>query len=289
MKNFACHVATAALVAGAIPACSSPGEPQEPASQSRSAVQAQLTYPGYMHQLSRSKFPLVPEKDVSEFGFHKTVGPTGTFAVRASNGSVLAILNADASALSVGPLPVSAADHNARVRDYFVAAGIPREQIGSVSAHAEMLGTGDPVAPTQGAEFLGYTSVLNRVLEGIPIVDSTAVASFNKNGDVVYESVHWPSIPFSAIEDAKSIDAMLADSPRASAWRQKLPSSVREQHGTVVVRHTHSSSDAPFKAIAAWAVLDGQAARHFGIQGDELTLPGQEPARYVPHRYPQLP
>lgn len=150
--------------------CGGPAEPTDGAqlttARAAASLQVGSVHTGYRHALSRSKFPIQANRSVSEFGFNKTVGPSGTFAVSAANGSVLAVLNADAPELQAGPSLLSADEHNARVRDYFVGAGIPSNQIGSVSALPEIGGVGEISTLPQNFELLGYISVLNRSIEG---------------------------------------------------------------------------------------------------------------------------
>lgn len=110
------------------------------------------------------------------------------------------------------------------------------------------------------------------------------MARFNGKGQVVYESVYWPEIPVVVVEEAKGLQQLHQDPSRVAAWKGNLPTALRSLPGTVVVRHTHSASDAPFAAVAAYQVVDGNVTHHFGAQGNKLVLPWEEVTSHGPHR-----
>jgi hypothetical protein len=140
-------IATALLGA----ACGSTVD-HEPTSSTAQAVIA-----GYEHRLEVSRFVLgsIEQTTVDQY-FTKTVGLYGVFAVNNTNRSASGLPSAGA------PIGTQIAGSDPTLgelgRSYFVANGLPENQIGSVSIHG-------------GSE--GATAVLNRAFEGSFIADST--------------------------------------------------------------------------------------------------------------------
>ncbi|MDC0746044.1 hypothetical protein [Polyangium mundeleinium] len=226
-----------------------------------------------------------------ENGYQKVVGSEGVFATDSTNGAVLAIPNSGAHALSVGPYSISASEHNDRVRTYFVAAGIPADQIGSVSVHTMVERGGlvqdliKPDAPQ--LKLVAYYSLLNRAVDGIPVADSVAWARFNAEDVVVSETVFWPEIPGQAVADAKKMALTLADPSARAAFRAKLPVT-DESEGHVVIRHSTHTWRGGFVAVASYDVNyrypegGGSYTRHFGLDGVEFRLPEEMVGANIP-------
>ena len=235
------------------------------------------TVPGYTHALSRSRFAIGGNQSgKSEFGLQKTIGDYGVFATLPATGWTMGIPNGDAPTRSVAPLSASADVHNQAVKDYFLGAGLPASQIGSVTAHASVYGTKGPQdasGPTP-LKFANYSSVLSRSIEGIPIAESFAWAIINANNDVVEEAVYWPDVSQAAVDAGKALQSVLSDPAKGPAFLQALPKSFPA--GQVVVHHTPCVGGAS-EAVATYDVLDrgsiGMARqRHFSSSGQEVTL-----------------
>ena len=102
----------------------------------------------YVHTMARSRFAIGPSPShYSEFGIDKVVGDYGVFGTNAKTGMVLALPNADAPSRG-RPGPKYGADaHNAAVKDYFVGAGLPAEEIGPITVNTTMSAGGAGVDP----------------------------------------------------------------------------------------------------------------------------------------------
>jgi hypothetical protein len=168
---------------------------------------------------------------------------------------------------------------------YFTAAGIPSDQIGGVHSTVSAGGGGksdDPKAGTT-ATSIRYTSIVERTIQGIPVVESHAWARFDDNDDVVAEDVYWPELPAAALDQAQAIAGSLKDSIRMADYLSKLPAEVARAQGRVVIRHSSMAEHGAFAAYGCYDVLpkDGEKEtefsrgfiRHFGADGAELRLP----------------
>lgn len=231
---------------------------------------------GYSHTIERSRFRLGQSPvSLSELEWNKIVGSEGTFATDPRTGAVLALPNAGAPSITTAALTENPDENNSRVMDYFVSAGLPKEQISGVNVLTAMTASGrvgdtNPVEP----KFVAYTSVLQRSLGNVIVADSFAWARFNINDDVVTEGVYWPSIPGQTIDDANALVALISDEKQASTYTAKLPPG-GSLPGIVVIHHSNSASKLSFTAYASYDVMyrgyPGRgSARHFDINGNEL-------------------
>jgi hypothetical protein len=231
---------------------------------------------GYQHTIERSKFALgsgVAARD--EFGMHKIVGDQGVFATRAS-GMVTAITNGDSTARQGIPIGDDKL-HNDAVRRYFVASGIPEDQIAAVQDFQVVRApaSGDqPDDPSKRTVMYRY-SMLKRSIQGIVVADSFAWARMNVDGAVVEEQVYWPSIPGSVIDSALEFSAKLKDEAVLVAFEAQLPPH-RTPSG-VVIRHSPGEWDGTFFADAYVDVVQDQpsfpATLHATRTGVVVQLP----------------
>jgi hypothetical protein len=257
--------------------------------------------PGYQHVLERSRFLTGPQQSpvrrVEENGFAKVVGPAGVFAIDLRNGLALAIQSGGANkgetgareAASTQSYSMDADKHNEQVTDYFVSAGIPRDQIGGVHANTYLSASGStqderPMAP----KIDGYASILERKIDKISVLDSTVWARLDEQGRVVSEWVYWPPIPAKVLTEARRLEELVASSDQA--FSRRLPSGLPP--GKVVIRHSAATEDGPFEAYASYDVVERKEAmipaldkaqgdarvvsvtvRHFDVDGNELRLP----------------
>jgi len=248
---------------------------------------------GYQHGVERSRFVAGPSpRRLNEFGFFKVVGSEGTFAVDMANGVAIAIPHARSSdAQKTVWYTREANAHNQQVLEYFVAAGIPKEQIGGVHATTSLAGSGGETdARVRQPRVGGYQSMLERRIGDIPVADSVAWARMNDAGQVVAEWVYWPAIPARAIADARRLKDQVGSESARGAFLGRLPPNLPP--GQVVIRHSSATVTAPFEVFASYdvvelrvgaktATLDRSAAasrvasvvRHFDADGNERKLP----------------
>jgi hypothetical protein len=260
---------------------------------------------GYQHSLERSRFVTGTElRRVEKFGFAKVVGPDGVFATNLRNGLVVAVQSggsdkgkgkAENEKARAGYV-MDPNKHNEQVVDYFLAAGVPKEQIGGVHANTYLSSSGSvkearPAPP----KIDGYASVIERKIEKYPVVDSVAWARMNERGKVVSEWVYWPAIPAKALTDARRLEK-LAGSSGKTDFLARLPAGLPS--GKVVIRHSSAVVEEPFETFASYDVLEkrtssrtvggetpgGKTAsttfplvsvvvRHFDVDGVERRLP----------------
>ena len=103
---------------------------------------------GYLHSVERSRFVAGRSADelhaIKEFGFSKIVGTTGVAATNLRNGLFIATQNGGADKDAASPpgqetekpgYPLDPDRHNGMVMEYFISAGVPREQVGGVHAN----------------------------------------------------------------------------------------------------------------------------------------------------------
>lgn len=222
--------------------------------------------PGYAHSFERSRFDLgefVSEMD--EFGMHKLVGSHGTFATELVSAGAHAVPNNPFPDPTTGVYPGDSDAQNAAVQSYFTAAGLPADQVASVSA--------DGATRVHGQDVLsGWYSILHRGYDGIPIDDSIAAAALNAGGLSSSEQVYWPDIPVDVLEQARVFKKMLADPTKRAAYIQKLPASSRD--AILVIHHTSSFWQGPFEAKAC---CRGSINNHicFDMNGNLIQLPDE--------------
>lgn len=147
----------------------------------------------------------------SEFGFEKVEGDDGAFVTTSATGMVLAMLDADSPRRARFGWTSGPDDHNRRIRDYFVACGLPSEQIAYISAHATVGGAAQEGGDPPQMDLASYTTSISRAIDGIPVYESYAWGRLNVDGDLVAEGVYWPAIPAAVAADARALQAALAD------------------------------------------------------------------------------
>lgn len=252
---------------------------------------------GYQHGVDRSRFIVgANRRTVSEYGFAKVVGSEGAFAVDVKNGAVIALPNASSPEQRKPVWYTGSADeHNRQVFAYFVACGIPKEQIASVSATTFLSASnGEASADGRSPKIAGWQSILQRRVGEIEVVDSVVWARMNDQGRVLSEWVFWPALPSNAITEAGQLRSKLAAESERATFLASLPSGLPS--GKVVIRHSSAVSSEPFEAFASYDVLQpldvssasqGESAapgisvvRHFDINGKERKL-AEETAKAV--------
>jgi len=248
--------------------------------------------PGYVHLFVNSKFRIgLGTTTKSEFGFDKVVGSEGVFSTDPITGWVTGIPNAMAPATLAAPLSQSEQEHNAAVTGYFVSAGLPPSQIGNVHANASMHASGSVADgtpfPPPNLTFDGYTTVISRVVGGVPVPDSFAFARFDVDGDVVEEGVYWPTIPASVIQAARTLASQVANSAQ-TGFLANVPGT----NGHVAIRHSPSTQRTPLEAFASYDTLASGpmgGELHFDGNGDQLWLASSKPKARRSTKSPRKP
>jgi len=253
------------------------GSVPEPTSQRASAAESPGETAGYVHRFTGSRFAIGGSTvKKTEFGMEKEVGPWGVFARILDTDMTEAIPNADAPTRSKPPLAGGASAQTSAVRAYFLGDGLPAGQLLDASAMAEMsaAGAGNTNPDPSAASLDRYYAMLHRQVGGIPVVDSFAWASIDVDGDVVSESVYWPTLPSSVSTSASDFKAHLADPKWNAAFLARLPG-----QGRLVIHHTSGVWHGTFHAAAAYDVPSpgGMRTLHFDERGVAFLLPEEVP------------
>jgi hypothetical protein len=258
---------------------------------------------GYQHSIERSQFvtgsSVEQLRPIEEFGFSKVVGRKGVFATNLRNGLVIATQNDGMDKSEALPPQEEARaehlrypdKHNTMVMDYFIAAGIPRDQVGGIHANTYLSAGGASADALLVRKVDGYASVLERVVgDKFPVADSVAWARLDNDGKSVSEWVYWPAIPARAIADARLLEELTTGSRRAE-YLARLPAGLPP--GIVVIHHSSATDEGPFEALATYDVVDSRSVstegadkmskapagvagvRHFDAEGVERRLPSE--------------
>jgi hypothetical protein len=233
--------------------------------------------PGYVHSLNRSRFRIgqgtfLEVNATTQQGWR---GSLGAFAVDPTNGTAMGVLNADAPA---EPYILDDTEQGAKVKAYFVGAGLPSDQIAAVVATYNGVSSGPVSAPLSSTpiRLQSINSVLQRGVNGIEIVESVAWAKMTTSGDVDAEYLFWPPINMTVVKGATALAATLADPVAHAAFLAKLPGVVYKDGG-VVIHHSGPSVHSVPQAYMSYDVtLDPSTTagmRHFDASGVEFRLP----------------
>jgi hypothetical protein len=248
--------------------------------------------PGYRHTVEKSRFfageSVARMKVVEENGFTKYQGRDGVLAIDQKTGLALALRSDGGDKASRVPATARASppvldpdEHNKRVVDYFVRAGLPRDQVSVVHANTYLSASG----PTSKASSIeprvdGYATIVSRKAGGFDVVDSVAWARIDGKGHVLGEWVYWPPIPTRVVDDARRLNEMLNGSGRGD-FLSRIPSA--QKSGKVVIRHASPFAGGGFEAFASYDVMERNDrpergttsvhVRHFDAEGREFRLP----------------
>jgi hypothetical protein len=235
-------------------------------------------YPGFVHDVSRSrlKFGSTPVMEVDTPKIRRWRGDLGAWAIDPTNGLSMGIVNADAP---TGPYELHEVSHNLQVRAYFVAAGLPEDQIHDVRATYQVVG-GGPIGEPSSVTLQSINSILTRSLEGVPVIESVAWAKMNRAEEVEMEYVFWPPIDKEVAARAVKFARKMDNPAERAAFLAKLPGTVYKDGG-VVIHHTDPSVHAAPAAYVAYDVTlspEGHAPmRHFDDSGQEFRMPHELP------------
>jgi hypothetical protein len=212
------------------------------------------------------------------------------FGVNELNGAVLALPNPPAvekkdareSGQPFVALSTDEAVHSKRVLEYFLAAGVPAEEVGGTHVTTLMAGYAPKSQRTitsKDSHFVAYDTHLERVVAGIPVVGSHAWARFNSDDEVVQEGAFWPAIAADVVAAALQLQAIANDPDELREYRARIekesPIPLRDS-GRVIIQHTPSIHDQPTTALAAYEVASQGPKPHsvlYDASGKELRLP----------------
>lgn len=167
------------------------------------------------------------------------------------------------------------------VKDYFIGAGLPADQVADVQTMYFASGSGCIGEPAAPPTLESINSLLTRAIGGVPVIESIAWAKFTTTGDVDMESVFWPPIDATVASNAAAFAATLADPTQHAAFLAKLPGTIYKERG-VVIHHTDPSIHAAPTAYVSFDAQTGSqlsaAMRHFDMNGVEFHLPQEQAA-----------
>jgi hypothetical protein len=182
------------------------------------------------------------------------VGSDGALAIF-SDGSEMGLMDANAPESNLPDWSTDSSLLIAHATAYWVSMGVASCQIVASGVDGSVGGGG----PTDGAPTTvtsGPSSVtLARGIDGVPVVESLAVASFDVDDQTTYESFYWPEIPANVVSAAIAFQNQLADPNALAAYKAKLPADAQGQ-GRVVIHHTSAGSLQPFQTAATYDVVE---------------------------------
>jgi hypothetical protein len=182
---------------------------------------------------------------------------------------VLAIPNATAPSRQRPPLTIDPAAHNSAARSYFVAAGLPEDQLGGIAPYATMHATEDENGAST-PKLAYYTSVFERRVRGIRVEGSIAYVRLNVDGDAVEEGVYWPALPAGVVDQAIALQHRLDEPATRSALLTSIPGSPRDAE--VVIHHPPGMWRGAFTTVATVDVQSGtpRGADHYEGSGTRV-------------------
>lgn len=240
---------------------------------------------GYRHQANRSKFSrgvgaLVIDNSTTYV--RREIGSNGVF-VEYDNGYSAGIPNGNSVSFSVGPYASSGAAHSARVLEYFKTAGLPEAQISGTAINTWMSEGGPtvessesgkrlPLAGAQERRLIGYVTIVQRAVDGVPVGDSFAWAMLNKDEEAIYEQVWWPDLRMSISAEIAAFKDRLAE----PGFREQLVKGDGE--GRLVVHHATPTGERWYSSVTYDVLLKGDPeTHHFDVTGKEVRLAAWDP------------
>jgi hypothetical protein len=192
--------------------------------------------PGYVHTLARSRFVIGKiTGETDEFGMHKIIGDDGVFATEIVSQGVTAIPDFEVPSPTGQYFPGGYVAQNAEVVSYLTGAGLPADQILSVTDDETGVsrwsgGDSGDIFDPKNVVVVTWFTVFHRGYEGVPIEDSTAWAiqtrrrHFSPVCLAGCRAATWPFITHSSSGKARSkrtpaTAASLAARPCASICR----------------------------------------------------------------------
>lgn len=293
-KRVASLIFCTSIAVGQLVNCTDSPPPSSGEAQGHVLASLNSVAPGkeFRHTLHRSRFRIGQIIQAAQDStIERTVGEGGVFAINLLNGAALATPSARSNgakrdaveevprfrALSTDP-----SVHTARVLSYFKAAGLPMEEVGGTHVTTEMAGRASKVQRVirpENTYFVAYTTHLERVLAGVPVVNSQAWATFDVDDNVESEGVYWPAIPMDVVEQSIRLRDIVADPSRLNALRTDISKNIHDlgdTPGRVVIAHTSPTFGGTPAFVAAYEVVSHSSPaiiRHFDEKGSLLQLP----------------
>lgn len=220
-----------------------------------SAPTSASTHTGFSVELSDLGVDLGPPEAVKPGLLDVQIGTRAAFSVNRRNGAKFLVPSSAGEAeANERPFIGSGEEHNQVARDFFLAHGLPSEQIGTVTALASGTYVASEDNPRGTLVRTAYCSAVLRVIDGVEIGDSLAVVRFDGDRNLVSLTVHWPELPKATIEEAKAFE-MPAPLPGA---------------GRVIVHHTRAEEDEPLRTWVSYDVAQGNNLRSYDRNGIEI-------------------
>lgn len=261
-----------AFVAFSLIGCDKVEEPSQPSDVSRSTRSSKistLAFDGLTLGYEASGFDLGTRTGANETdALVRVVGTVGTYAFDKVTGSSLGVRRAGAE---YQPWLRTREEHEAAVRDFFIARGLSRDQVqGTHSLHVTS-GGGRTADERKELTHVFLTSI-DRQIDGFLVAESVAGAELSEDGKVVREQLNWPAIPEAVVADARALRAAVS-AHRASLF-DALPADARG--GEVRIHHGLVLAQKLVPAIATYDVQSGtgsaEQSRSFTIAGEEVQI-----------------
>jgi len=236
-------------------------------------VSASATIAGFSQTFTTTKFQT--GSGVTTFtepgGMTKWAGSNGVFSIN-DIGVAAGVLNAG---VHFKPFGGGLAAHEELVKTYFLAAGLPSDQAGSMRTNVAATGDGTPDSAEIPSEF-AYSSIITRQVAGFAVAESHAWAKLDDAGNVMGEDVYWPPLDGSVVSDAQALATQLADGIASAKYLSGLPAGLGA--GTVRIHHSSQYVRGAFVNVACYDARsttadDGGWVRHFDKNGVEIRLP----------------
>jgi len=231
------------------------------------------TIAGYVQTRSKTTLPIGKiTQSFTASGAHQIVGTGATFSTEVVSLSARGQVISQEFPPPGDIYPGDAESMNRGVLAYLTAAGLPREQVASVSDDE----CGISVDGDGGWTVLVSTwwSVLHRAYRGVPVVDSMANVVLGADGSSIAEEIYWPEIGPEVVQQLRDFQAML-NSPTSEAYlqfMQNLPTGP-EGDGALVIRHTTWYWTGAFTAVPCYRMMLGSTAVCFDMTGHLVSLP----------------
>jgi hypothetical protein len=177
-------------------------------------------------------------------------GPNGRMRMGAL-GDAAGGLNSGAPALSL-PGWSGGTTLIEHTKQYWVAMGVPECQLG------------EPSGTTTGGGL--STVIFERVADGIPVLESKDIATFDRDDQTTEEMFFWPDLPADVVTQARAFRDRLKDPAQLEAFKHTLPAADRSD-GQVVIHHTFLTFHARLNAVTTWDTSAGETTWSFTPDG----------------------
>ena len=211
----------------------------------------------------------------------------GLFVATQNGGSDKDAASAPQQRMEKPQYPLGPDAHNDKVMEYFISAGIPRDQVGGIHANTYLSGGGVGEFGAAARKIEGYASVLERVVgDKVPVAESMRGRVSTLKGSRSLSGSTGPQ--FRRRRSQTRGDSTSRCRVRKEAYRGHLPAGL--SNGTVVIHHSSAAEEGPFEALATYDVVDnlgnapaesekaskapggGAVVRHFDADGVERRL-----------------